>query len=178
MTDANFKNTQTTDTSRGSTGGGRDKKDNKRIVSGDFTNSTAGFSGQGGIFISRQGEDVTSCGIDDLILGTDNGVGSVALRGEAQELARNYSDVISSGATPELVISASTSSATETVSASIYNPYSVAATPRLELTNSTSTSSLTSTTLDNSFTTYNFTVSGATQYNLSFEKQIYDLAIF
>lgn len=178
MTDANFKNTQTTDTSRGLVGGGRDKKDNKRVVSGDFTNSTAGFSGQGGIFVSRQGEDVTSCGIDDLILGTDNGIGSVALRGETQELARNYSDVISSGATPELVITASTSSATETVSASIYNPYSIAATPRLELTNSTSTSSLTSTTLDNSFTTYNFTVSGATQYNLSFEKQIYDLAVF
>lgn len=175
MTDANFVNPQTTDTSRGLVGGGRETKDKKRVVSGDFTNTTAGFSGQGGVFISRQGTDVLTCGIDDLILGTDNGIGTVALRGESQELAVNYSDVLSSGATPTLEVTGSTSTANSSVSLSVFNPYVEDAAP---LVNSTSGSSSYSVSTDNLYNDYTLTFSTATSFTVSYEKELFDLAIF
>ena len=150
-------------------------KGKKRVISGKFTNSTAGFSNAGGMFVSRPGYNVDSCEIDDLLLGTDNGVAGVAYRGDDQKLATNYADVIGTSASiPTVSSTLTTTGSNETKSVSFYNPYAIAPTPQLASPTSVSYTSSS----DNLFTTYSFTLESASTIKFSLEPRVHSLAIF
>ena len=153
-------------------------KGKKRVISGKFTNSTAGFTSKGGMYVSRPGTDVTTCELDDLILGTDTGIANVAYRGEEQKLALNYSSVITSTTTIPTVTATVTSSTsgTSTQSISFYNPYETIATPTFSAT--TNIESTYSATQSLNFTDYTFSFSDAGTINFSLHRKITDLAIF
>jgi len=153
-------------------------KGKKRVISGKFTNSTAGFTSKGGLYVSRPGTDVTTCELDDLILGTDTGIANVAYRGEEQKLALNYSSVITSTTTIPTVTATVTSSTTgtSTQSISFYNPYETIATPTFAAT--TNIESTYSATQSLNFTDYTFSFSDAGTINFSLHRKISDLAVF
>jgi len=153
-------------------------KGKKRVISGKFTNSTAGFTSKGGLYVSRPGTDVTTCELDDLILGTDTGIANVAYRGEEQKLALNYSSVITSTTTIPTVTATVTSSASgsSTQSISFYNPYETIATPAFSAT--TNIESSYSATQSLNFTDYTFSFSDAGTINFSLHRKISDLAVF
>lgn len=151
-------------------------KGKKRVISGKFTNSTAGFSNAGGLYVSRPGYDVDSCEIDDLILGTDNGVAGIAYRGDDQKLATNYADVIgTSSAIPSITSTLTTTANNQTQTLSFYNPYAVAPTPLVSSPNSSVTYTSSS---DNLFTSYSFTLESAATLKFSLEPRVHSLAIF
>jgi len=153
-------------------------KGKKRVISGKFTNSTAGFTSKGGLYVSRPGTDVTTCELDDLILGTDTGIANVAYRGEEQKLALNYSSVITSTTTIPTVTATVTSSTSgsSTQSISFYNPYETIATPTFSAT--TNIESSYSATQSLNFTDYTFSFSDAGTINFSLHRKISDLAVF
>lgn len=176
MTSANFDNVTTTATDRGNLASGfpRHEKDKTRVYQGDFTNSTAGYSSAGGMFVSRTGKDVLTCGIDDIIMGTDNGVADTALRGEEQKLAVNYDSVITSTTTTPTVEVSGSASANATVNLSIFNPYTVDASPVIRITSGLGSYTVTK---DNLYNNYAITMgTSAASFNLAYEKEIIGLA--
>ena len=176
MTSANFDNVTTTATDRGNLLSGfptRHEKDKTRVYQGDFTNSTAGYSNAGGMFVSRTGKDVLTCGIDDLILGTDNGVAEVAIRGEEQKLAINYDSVISSTTTVPTIEVSGSASANATVNLSVFNPYDAEASPIIKTASGLSSYTVTT---DNLYNNYAITYDTATTFNVVYEKEVIGLA--
>lgn len=173
MTDALFEGIDTTATDRGLVGGGRLEKDKKRVISGKFTNTTAGYSNVGGIFISRQGKDVDTCGIDDIIMGVDNGIVNVAMRGESQELASNYSSVLT-GSTPQITIESS-ATANTTATLSFFNPYEEEAAPLILTTSGTSSYTVST---DNLYNDYSLSFDSNTNFSITVEKSVSSLALF
>lgn len=176
MTEENFENPETTDTTRGS-GGLREVKDKKRVITGQITNSTAGFTSSGGLFVSRPGTDVLTCEIDDYLLATDTGVGDVAFRGEEQKLAMNYSSVITANSVPSLTANTSTTANNQTVSLSFFNPYTEIALPTITTQSATTELAYTAT-QDRLYTNYEFTLTTPSLFKFSLERKVYDLALF
>jgi len=125
MTDTYFKNPQTTSqTHNPGSGGDRDVKGKKRVIQGKLTNSTAGYSSKGGLFVSRTGTDVETCGLDDFLLTVDDGKPDTGYRGEEQKFALNYDAVVAGTALPSPSISTSiNTSTTQSFTISVFNPY-------------------------------------------------------
>jgi hypothetical protein len=151
MTDTYFANPQTTtDTSRGLVGGGREIKDKKRVLQGKLTNSTAGYSSKGGLFVSRAGTDIDSCGLDDILLTIDDGKGATGYRGEEQKFALNYDAVIAGTALPSTSITTSVNtSTTQTFTLSMFNPYTFSPIAFSGITTSAASSSEVTTSVSN-----------------------------
>lgn len=187
MTDTYFANPQTTtDTSRGLVGGGREIKDKKRVLQGKLTNSTAGYSSKGGLFVSRAGTDIETCGLDDILLTVDDGKGTTGYRGEEQKFALNYDAVIAGTALPSASISTSVNtSTTQSFTISMFNPYSFSPVAFSGITTSAASSSGVTTSVTNlagftSNVTYTLSAtSGSFDLVASVEKQNFTaLSIF
>ena len=100
----------------------------------------------------------------------------IAYRGDDQKLATNYADVIgTSAAIPSITSTLTTTGNNQTQTVSFYNPYTVAPTPLV----SSPTSSVTySSSSDNLFTSYSFTLESAATVKFSLEPRVHSLAIF
>ena len=187
MTDTYFANPQTTtDTSRGLVGGGREIKDKKRVLQGKLTNSTAGYSSKGGLFVSRAGTDIETCGLDDILLTVDDGKGTTGYRGEEQKFALNYDAVIAGTALPSASVSTSVNtSTTQSFTLSVFNPYTFSPVAFSGITTSATSSSGVTTSVTNlagftSNVTYTLSAtSGSFDLIASVEKQNFTtLSIF
>ena len=132
MTDTYFKNPQTTSQTHNSgSGGDRDVKGKKRIFAGKLTNSNLGYSNLRGMFVSRTGTDIDTCTEDDILMTVDDGKANTGFRGEEQPAAVNYTTAVSNTAVIPTATIATTvnTSISNTFSISIFNPYTVTATP-------------------------------------------------
>lgn len=132
MTDAYFKNPQTTSQTHNSgSGGDRDVKGKKRIFAGKLTNSNLGYSNLRGMFVSRTGTDIDTCTEDDILMTVDDGKANTGFRGEEQPAAVNYTTAVSNTAViPTATISTTVNtSVSNTFSISVFNPYTITATP-------------------------------------------------
>ena len=135
MTDTYFRNAQTTDQTSGTTPGSgtgtKDLKGKKRVFAGKLTNSNLGYSNLRGMFVSRTGTDIDTCTEDDILMTVDDGKANTGFRGEEQSAAVNYSTVVSNTAViPTATISTTVNtSVSNTFSISVFNPYTVTATP-------------------------------------------------
>ena len=132
MTDTYFQNPQTTSqTHNPGSGGDRDVKGKKRILAGKLTNSNLGYSNLRGMFVSRTGTDIDTCTEDDILMTVDDGKANTGFRGEEQPAAINYSTAVSNTAViPTATISTSVNtSVSNTFSISVFNPYTITATP-------------------------------------------------
>ena len=188
MTDTYFKNPHTTASDRGSMPGTgtREVKDKKRVIQGKLTNSTAGYSSKGGLFVSRPGTDIETCGLDDFLLTVDDGKGDTGYRGEEQKFALNYDAVIAGTALPSASISTSVNtSATQSFTLSVFNPYTFSPVAFSGITTSATSSSGVTTSVTNlagftSNVTYTLSAtSGSFNLIASVEKQNFTtLSIF
>ena len=187
MTDTYFKNPQTTSqTHNPGSGGNRDVKGKKRVIQGKLTNSTAGYSSKGGLFVSRPGTDIETCGLDDFLLTVDDGKGDTGYRGEEQKFALNYDAVIAGTALPSASISTSVNtSTTQSFTISVFNPYTFSPVAFTGITTSASSSSGVTTSVTNlagftSNVTYTLSAtSGSFDLIASVEKQNFTtLSIF
>ena len=132
MTDTYFKNPQTTSqTHNPGSGGDRDVKGKKRIFAGKLTNSNLGYSNLRGMFVSRTGTDIDTCVEDDILMTVDDGKANTGFRGEEQPAAVNYTTAVSNTAViPTATISTTVNtSVSNTFSISVFNPYTISATP-------------------------------------------------
>jgi len=135
MTDAYFKNAQTTDQTSGSTPGSgsgtKDLKGKKRVFAGKLTNSNLGYSNLRGMFISRTGTDIDTCTEDDILMTVDDGKANTGFRGEEQPAAVNYSTAVSNTSViPTATISTTINAQqSNTFSISIFNPYTINTSP-------------------------------------------------
>lgn len=128
MTSANFDNPTTTSANGMGTNTSPavyKQLGKKRVLSGKLSNSTAGYSNIRGLYVSREGTDIESCNKDDFLFASDTGVINDEIRGEAQNLAVNYSTVVSSSAVPSPVAITNINSSSSG-SISVFNPYSLA----------------------------------------------------
>lgn len=132
MTDAYFKNPQTTSqTHNAGSGGDRDVKGKKRIFAGKLTNSNLGYSNLRGMFVSRTGTDIDTCTEDDILMTVDDGKANTGFRGEEQPAAVNYTTAVSNTAViPTATIATTVNTAvSNTFSISIFNPYTIDTSP-------------------------------------------------
>ena len=196
MTDTYFKNPQTTSqTHNPGSGGDRDVKGKKRIFAGKLTNSNLGYSNLRGMFVSRTGTDIDTCVEDDILMTVDDGKANTGFRGEEQKLATNYSPVIANTSVlPSIYFATSVNTATSnTVSLSIFNPYTFSSTTEAALdttaggTGSTGGGGTGSVSVDTSLSTSGFTetytytlsaTSGTFSLATNVEKQSLSLALF
>ena len=196
MTSTYFDNPQTTSqTHNPGSGGDRDVKGKKRIFAGKLTNSNLGYSNLRGMFVSRTGTDIDTCTEDDILMTVDDGKANTGFRGEEQKLATNYSTVIANTSVlPSISFATSVNTATSnTVSLSIFNPYTFSSTTEAALdttaggTGSTGGGGTGSVSVDTSLSTSGFTetytytlsaTSGTFSLATNVEKQSLSLALF
>lgn len=196
MTDAYFDNPQTTSqTHNPGSGGDRDVKGKKRIFAGKLTNSNLGYSNLRGMFVSRTGIDIDTATADDILMTVDDGKANTGFRGEEQKLSTNYSTVIANTSTlPSISFAASVNtSSSNTVSLSIFNPYTFSSTTAVALDTSaggggsiggggTGSVSVDTSLSTSGFTeTYTYTLSatsGIFSLATNVEKQALSLALF
>lgn len=196
MTSTYFDNPQTTSqTHNPGSGGDRDVKGKKRIFAGKLTNSNLGYSNLRGMFVSRTGTDIDTCTEDDILMTVDDGKANTGFRGEEQKLATNYNTVITNTSViPSISFATSVNTATSnTVSLSIFNPYTFSSTTEAALdttaggTGSTGGGGTGSVSVDTSLSTSGFTetytytlsaTSGTFSLATNVEKQSLSLALF
>lgn len=199
MTSTYFDNPQTTDQTSGSTPGSgsgtKELKGKKRVFAGKLTNSNIAFSNKRGLHVSRPGTDIDTATADDILMTVDDGKANTGFRGEEQKLSTNYSTVIANTSVlPSISFTTSVNtSSTNTVSLSIFNPYTFSSTTEAALDTTAGGDGTTggggtgSVSVDTSLSTSGFTetytytlsaTSGTFSLATNVEKQALSLALF
>lgn len=138
----------------------------KRVVAGKLTNSNAGLSNNRGMFVSREGTDVTTCGKDDFVFASDTGIVATEQRGEVQNLATNYSSVTGSTTVEPTTTSTTNISSSSTGTISVYNPYTLSPTTSSTFENTSGSSSLTTSVSGTNTLTYTFSTTSTSTISL------------
>lgn len=171
MTDANFETSLGTGSNTNgygtNTSNGKYKLfGKKRVVAGKLTNSTAGLSNARGLFASREGTDITTCGQDDFVFASDTGVVSQGYRGEVQNLATNYSSVTSSSTVVPSTASTVNISSSSAATISVFNPYTLSPTTSSTFQNTSGSSSLSTSVSGTNTLTYTFSTTSTSTISL------------